>query len=98
MKMPDGSISATELDAIKEKGFHQKVDALFKADFVERFKESFPEIAIETYDKEKKSVLDYDNQRVKDYRVAFDQESLDKIKRNSTTPEKIEQVVKQIWF
>ncbi|MFZ6753836.1 ATP-dependent DNA helicase, partial [Undibacterium sp. Dicai25W] len=28
-------------------------------------------------------------------RVAFDQESLDKIKRNSTTPEKIEQVVKQ---
>lgn len=95
MKMADGSISATELDAIKEKGFHQKVDALFKAEFIERFKESFPEIAIETYDKEKKSVLDYDKQRVKDYRVAFDQESLDKIRKNSTTPEKIDQVVKQ---
>ena len=95
MKMPDGSISATELDAIKQKGFHQKVDAIFKADFIERFQNSFPDIAIETYDKEKKSVVDFDKQRVKDYRIAFDQESLDKIKRNSTTPEKIEQVVKE---
>lgn len=93
MKMEDGSISATELDAIKQAGFHQRVDALFKAEFIERFKESFPDIAVETYDKSKKSVLSYDDQRVKDYRVAFDDESLEKIKAHSTTPEKIQKVV-----
>jgi ATP-dependent exoDNAse (exonuclease V) alpha subunit len=95
MGMSDGSISATELDAMKQKGFHQKVDALFKADFVEQFKQAFPNIPVETYDKEKTSVLSYENQRVKDYRVAFDAESLKKIKDQSNIAEQIDAIVNQ---
>lgn len=95
MKMDDGSYSATELDVIKQKAFHKKVDAIFKAKFVEILQKEFPDLAIESFDQHKDSVKSYDEQRVKDYRVAYDKESLTKIYARSTTTEKVDRVVQQ---
>lgn len=91
----DGEYGATEIDAIKEPGFHNMVNAKFQSSFIQKFTETFKDVPVESYDREKKSVLNHNQQQTKDFRVAYNKESLNKIYSMSKTGEKVDAVVKQ---
>lgn len=93
IQLADGGIRAIEIPEIKETAFHSKMDSIFKTNFIEKFKELFPEFCIEAYDIENKEITSQ-MQSVKDWRVAFDEKSLCKIREKSTAKEKIDKQVK----
>lgn len=93
IQLTDGGIRAIEIPEIKETAFHSKMDSIFKTNFIEKFKELFPEFGIEAYDIENKEITSQ-TQSVKDWRVAFDEKSLCKIREKSTAKEKIDKQVK----
>ena len=88
MLLENGEIRAIQMDSIREKGFHQKVDSEFTANWIESFKKDFPDFPIEAYDKEKE-IIKNDNQRVDTFRVAFDKDGLKSISKNHQAAQKI---------
>lgn len=94
IQLADGSIRAIEIPEIKETGFHSKMDSFFKTTFIEKFQERFPEIGIEAYDVDNKEITSQ-TQSLKDWRVAFDENSLRQIREKSTAKESIDKQVKR---
>ncbi|MER3494915.1 MAG: hypothetical protein C4323_23540, partial [Mastigocladus sp. ERB_26_2] len=96
LKLEDGTIRAMEMDAIKDPNFHKKADAIFTAKLIENMQEKLPQYKMEAYDKNnQKIVIDSVTQEVKNWRVAFDDESLAKIKEKSKARVDIENILER---
>lgn len=93
--LENGKIQAIEIPEIREKDFHSKMDCVFKSNFLEKFQQSFPNVKVEAYDQQNKSITKSSFEAVKDWRVAFDKSSLEAIRKNSTTTEKINGEIKK---
>lgn len=89
--LANGEIRAIEIPAIKEPGFHDAMDVYFKATFMEKFETLFPQVKVEAYTADRQPAKS--NEKIKDWRVAFDNETLEKINSMSNTAEAIEREV-----
>ena len=92
IELSNGQMRAIEIPEIREADFHESMDSVFKSIYVEKFKQSFPELSIESYDKDGKSVTN-DFQNIKDWRVAFNEKSLEAIREKSTAKENTERFI-----
>ena len=97
LELPNGEIRAIEIPEIQEKDFHKKLDAMYKSMFVDEWQKQFgKDYPVEAYDKKGKAVKeDSLNAEVKDFRVAFDKQSLDKIKKSTKARELIDTHIDQ---
>lgn len=97
VKLPNGSYRAIEIPEIREKDFHRKLDNMRKSRLVELWNESFGDTyPVEAYDKKNRSIKADDfNAEIKDWRVAFDEESLDKIRKSTKSKEMIDDHISQ---
>lgn len=98
IRLEDGTIMAIEMPALRQKNFHQAMDAMFKNDFVNRWQEQFgKEYPVEAYDKERQSLkLDkFQTQDVENFRVAFTDDILEAIRQRSKSKELIDKAISQ---
>ena len=91
----DGKQMSIEMPAIREKAWHQAHDHIFKQKFIEKFTQRFGNI-VEAYDKDYQSIDPKAfGQEIKDYRIAYDTESIKEIRENAMVGELISRHIKQ---
>lgn len=92
----NGKKYSIELPCITEKDWHHTQDQLMKRLMTDRWNEMFKSFQVEGYDKDGEKI-DPKNpfQQIKDYRIAFNEESLKKINLESKTSDKIEKIIKE---
>ncbi|WP_374553398.1 ATP-dependent DNA helicase [Aquitalea pelogenes] len=97
VKLPNGEIKAIEIPEIKERDFHKKLDMMRKSSLVQKWQEAFGDTyPIEAYDKKGKSIMEGDeNAEIADWRIAYDDESLKKIKLSTKAKEMIDDHISQ---
>lgn len=99
IRLDDGTIMSIEMPAMRQKSFHQAMDAMFKNMFVQEWQKQFGDkYPVEAYDKERKSLkLDnkFQKQEVENYRVAFVDNILESIRQRSKSKELIDKVISQ---
>lgn len=97
VKLPNGEFRAIEIPEIKERDFHKKLDTMRKTRLVQLWSEAFgDEWAIEAYDKKNRSIkADSLGAEIKDWRIAFDDESLEKIRKSTKAKEMIDDHISQ---
>ena len=87
----DGRVFSIEMPAITEKAWHTSHDHIFKQKFIQKFTERFGNV-VEAYDKDHEKIDPKNiSQEIKDYRIAYDQESLLEIKDLSNVADLIKQ-------
>ena len=94
VKLPDGSIMAIEIPEIRQKDFHAMLDTMYKSKLVQKWQEQFPQYPIEAYDKDGEQIKHGSFSEIKDWRIAYDDESLEKIRLNSKAKELIDKAIK----
>lgn len=97
LELPNGEIRAIEIPEITQKDFHKKLDAMYKSMLVQEWNKQFgDEFPVEAYDKKGKSIKENSlGAEIKDWRVAFDKESLDKIKKSTKARDMIDSHIEQ---
>ena len=99
IRLEDGTIMSIEMPAMRQKNFHQAMDAMFKNKFVEMWMEQFGEkYPVEAYDADKQSIKADDKfqmQDVENYRVAFTDDIVETIRQRSKSKELIDKVISQ---
>ena len=99
IRLADGVVMAIEMPAMRQKNFHQAMDAMFKNDFVaEWMKEFGDKYPVEAYDKDKQAIKSDDKfqtQDIENHRVAFTDDIIEKIRQRSKSKELIDKAISQ---
>ena len=99
VRLDDGKIMAIEIPEMRQRNFHQSMDAMFKNMFVERWEKEFgKDYPVEAYDTEKQSIKanqKFQTQEIENFRVAFTDDILEKIRLRSKSKELIDKVITQ---
>lgn len=97
LELPNGEIRAIEIPEIQQKDFHKKLDAMYKSMLVEEWNKKFgKDYPVEAYDKKGRSIKENSlGAEIKDWRVAFDKDSLDKIKKSTKARDMIDSHIEQ---
>lgn len=99
IRLEDGTIMSIEMPAMRQKNFHQAMDAMAKNLFVNKWQEQFGDkFAVEAYDKEKQAISTKDKfqtQEIDNYRVAFTNDILEAIRQRSKSKELIDKAISQ---
>ncbi|SDK23427.1 ATP-dependent exoDNAse (exonuclease V), alpha subunit, helicase superfamily I [Methylophilus rhizosphaerae] len=95
LKLSDGSVRAIEMDEIKDKDFHDSIDKMYKSMLVEKWNARFTDYQLEAYDKDHQTITHESNAEIHDWRVAYDEDSLQKIRANSKSKELIDQKISE---
>lgn len=95
LKLQDGSVRAIEMDEIKDKDFHESIDKMYKSMLVEKWNARFTDYQLEAYDKDNQAITNESTSEIHDWRVAYDDDSLQKIRVNSKSKELIDQKISE---
>lgn len=100
IRLEDGTIKAIEMNAMRQKNFHNSMDYMFRTEFVKRWNEEFgKQYPTEAYDEDKISLTEqranFESKEINNWRVAFKDEILNKIYNRSKSKELIDNVIKQ---
>ncbi|WP_241170383.1 relaxase domain-containing protein [Serratia marcescens] len=99
IRLEDGTVMSIEMPAMRQKNFHQAMDAMFKNMFVAKWQEQFGEkYPVEAYDKERQSIKADDKfqmQDIENHRVAFTDDILEAIRLRSKSKELIDKAISQ---
>lgn len=99
IRMDDGTVMAIEMPAMRQKNFHQAMDAMFKNDFVANWMKEFGDkYPVEAYDKDKQAIKSEDKfqtQDIENHRVAFTDDIIEAIRQRSKSKELIDKVISQ---
>lgn len=93
IQLADGTIRAVEMPEMRDKNFHDMIDMQYKSRLIQRWNERFKDLPVEAYDKDRQRITS-PTQEVKDFRVAYDEESLRKIHDQSVADELINKYIK----
>lgn len=99
IRLEGGTVMAIEMPAMRQKNFHQAMDAMFKNMFIAKWQEQFGEkYPVEAYDKERQSIKADDKfqmQDIENHRVAFTDDILEAIRLRSKSKELIDKAISQ---
>ncbi len=99
IKLEDGSFLSIEMDEMRQKNFHQSMDAMFKNMFIQEWQKQFGEqYPVEAYDKDRQSIKvddKFQTQEIENYRVAFSDDILESIRLRSKSKELIDKAISQ---
>ena len=99
IRLADGTVMSIEMPAMRQKNFHQAMDAMFKNKFVEMWMKEFGDkYPVEAYDKDKQAIKSDDKfqmQDIENHRVAFTDEILEVIRLRSKSKELIDKAISQ---
>jgi hypothetical protein len=99
IRLEDGTIMAIEMPAMRQKNFHQAMDAMFKNKFVSMWQEQFGDkYPVEAYDKDRQAIKADDKfktQDIENHRVAFTDDILEVIRQRSKSKELIDKAISQ---
>lgn len=95
LKLKDGSVRAIEMDEIKDQDFHESIDKMYKSMLVQKWNDRFKDYQLEAYDKDNQTITHESNAEIHDWRVAYDDVSLQKIRNNSKSKELIDQKISE---
>lgn len=99
VRLENGTVMSIEIPALRQKNFHQSMDAMFKSMYVEKWQEQFGgKYPVEAYDKERQIIKSDDKfqmQHIENYRIAFTDEILETIRQRSKSKELIDKAISQ---
>ena len=99
IRLEDGKIMSIEMPAMRQKNFHQAMDAMAKNMFVNKWQEQFGEkYPVEAYDKDKQAISGkekFSTQEIDNFRVAFTDDILETIRQRSKSKELIDKAISQ---
>ena len=95
IKLPNGEIHAIEIEEIKQRDFHKKLDHMYKSKLVAKWNARFENFQAEAYDNDNQQINEMSMAEIKDWRVAFTDESLEKIRLNSKAKDMIDKVISE---
>lgn len=99
IRLQDGTVMSIEMPAMRQKNFHQAMDAMFKNKFVEMWSKEFGDkYPVEAYDADRQSIKANDKfqmQDIENHRVAFTDDILETIRQRSKSKELIDKVISQ---
>lgn len=98
IRLDDGNIMSIQIPAIREKNFHQSMDAMFKNMFIQEWQKEFgKDYPVEAYDAEKQSIKQdkFQTQEIENWRVAFTDDIIETIRQRSKSKELIDKVITQ---
>jgi len=90
VRLADGTIRAIEIPEMRQKDFHAMIDYQYKSMLVAKWNARFTGYQLEAYDQDLETITANSYAEIKDWRIAFDEASLEKIRQNSKAKELID--------